>query len=66
MQVVEVPEQAPDQPVNVLPSEGVAVRVTFVPDGCSEHEVPQLAPGGSSNTVPDPVPVLETVSEYSG
>ena len=58
-----VPEQpAPDQPVKVEPTEAAAVRVTEVPWlKVAEQVAPQLMPGGSLVTVPEPVPSLATV-----
>ena len=54
---VEVPVQAPDQPVKVEPRAGEAERVTSVP--CAkeaEQVVPQEMPRGEDVTVPEPVP----------
>jgi hypothetical protein len=63
VQVLLVPEQSPDQPAKVEPESAVAVRVTVVPEAkYATHPVPQLIPAGLLVTVPDPVPVLETVS----
>jgi hypothetical protein len=63
VQVLLVPEQSPDQPEKVEPESAVAVRVTVVPEvKYATHSAPQLIPAGLLVTVPDPVPVLETVS----
>ena len=59
---VPVPEHPPpDQPVNVEPPAGVAVRVTDVPllYG-SEQSAPQFMPAGLLVTVPVPEPALVT------
>ena len=53
--VVDVPEQAPDQPANVEFAPGVAVRVTDVP-------ALKVVPKGLLYTAPVPEPVLEMVS----
>ena len=58
-----VPEQAPDQPSNCEPSTATAVRVTSLPASSSDEQVvPQLMPPPA--TVPEPAPVLATVSAY--
>jgi len=63
-QVVPEPEQAPLQPVKLLPEAGASVSVTTVPDEKAElHVVPQLIPAGEDVTVPEPEPALETVRE---
>lgn len=66
-QVVELPEQAPDQPEKPNPEEGEAVRNTFVP---WENEVPQTPgqemPAGELITVPLPVPPLTLTESDSG
>ena len=55
-----VPEQAPDQPVNVDPGEGDAVNVTAVPSGyVSEQSPGQLIPGGEDITDPGPLAVTD-------
>ena len=60
---VEVPAQAPDQPVNAALDTGDALRVTTVPAAnAAPHVVPQLMPDGLLETVPAPVPELCTVS----
>src|SRR6185295_16283100 len=58
-----VPEQpAPDQPVNVDPAAGVAVRVTIEPAPTSVTQVrPQSTVSGLDVTVPEPLPALVTV-----
>ena len=62
---VPVPEQAPDQPVNLESKAGVAVKVTTVPDPKELIQVsPQLIPAGELVTVPEPVPSLLTQSIY--
>jgi hypothetical protein len=59
---VPVPEQAPDQPVNMEPLAGAAVSVTLVPEAYNaEHVVPQLIPATLEVTVPLPAPALATV-----
>ena len=64
-QVVEVPPQAPVQPVKTEPELDTAVSFTTVPAGKdSMQSVPQLMPDGELVTVPLPVPVLPTVSVY--
>src|SRR5206468_10051874 len=59
-----VPETAsqPLQPFRkIVPSAGVAVRVTVVPITYgAEHVAPQLIPDGLDVTVPEPIPVLLT------
>lgn len=46
-------EQAPDQPVNLAPCWGVAVRVTReLAANSAEQAVPQLMPEGEEVTVP--------------
>ena len=66
MATVQVPVPAqppPDQPVNVEPVAGAAVRVTVVPWSNGEVQVaPQLMPAGAELTVPAPVPAGATVS----
>jgi len=62
VQVVLVPEQAPDQRAKVEPEAAVAVKVTEVPElYVSEQSVPQLMPAGELVTVPEPAPALVTV-----
>lgn len=59
---VDVPVQAPDQPVNVDPEAAVAVSVTCVPLAKFEVQVPgQLIPEGLLVTVPEPEPDVATV-----
>jgi hypothetical protein len=63
-QVLVVPLQPlPLHPVKVEPAAGVAVRVTTVPvvKG-AEHVAPHVMPAGALETVPDPEPLLLTVS----
>jgi len=58
-----MPEQSPDQPANVDPLEGAAVRVTNVFDEKSaEQDEPQLIRLGLLVTVPLPEPALDTLS----
>jgi len=59
-----VPRQLdPVQPAKDEPAAGVAVRVTTVPlANDTEQLVPQLIPAGLLVTVPDPDPLLLTVS----
>lgn len=60
---VPEPEQSPLQPLNTLPAEEAAERETTVPVAYpSEQSVPQLMPGIFEVTVPEAVPVTETVS----
>ena len=64
--VQAVPEHPPpDQPVNVDPAAGVAVRATDWPKPKLAESllqlVPQLIPAGLLVTVPEPVPALDTV-----
>ena len=62
MQVVPVLLQAPDQPENVEPARGAAVRVTVVASAkFAEQVVGQLIPAGELVTVPAPVPLVLTV-----
>ncbi len=57
---VPVPEQAPDQPVNVDPGEGDAVNVTDVPSPyVSEQSPGQLIPAGEDVTDQGPLTVTE-------
>ncbi|NBT45424.1 MAG: hypothetical protein EBT06_11010 [Gammaproteobacteria bacterium] len=59
-----MPEQLdPDQPENVLPAPGVAVNVTiWFALKLDVQVVPQLIPVGSLVMVPDPEPLLVTLS----
>ena len=60
--VVPVPEQSPDQPVKSDPAFGVTVSITAVPLARATLQVaPQTIP--FPDTVPEPVPVLETVND---
>lgn len=62
VQVVDVPEQAPDQPVKSEPVAAAAVRVAVVPLSRVTLQVePQLTP--EPLTVPPPAPALLTDSE---
>ncbi len=63
VQVLDVPIQAPDQPANLEPEEATAVSVTEVEEAKrAVHLLPQLIPWGLEVTVPEPVPVLDTVN----
>ena len=58
--------QLPDQPANVEPAAGVAVKVTAVPLlKVVEQVLPQLIPVGLLVTLPVPVPARFTVSVYA-
>jgi hypothetical protein len=58
-----VPAQGPDQPPNVWPTDGVAIRETSVPaSSVAEHVDPQLIQAGLEVTVPEPLPALVTVN----
>src|SRR5947209_10187408 len=65
---VPMPEQLPpDQPANVDPESGVAVRVTWVPSSnWAEHVDPQSIFGGELVTVPVPAPDLVAVRRRVG
>lgn len=57
------PAHAPLQPANAEPASGVAVSVIGVPPAkLAEQVAPQLIPAGALVTVPEPAPVLATVS----
>src|SRR5277367_5813126 len=59
---VPVPEHAPDQPANVEPVLGVAVRVTTVPArNLAEQLGWQVIPAGALETEPRPKPSSATV-----
>jgi hypothetical protein len=59
--LVDVPEHAPDHPVNFPPLGADAVSVTDVPETNANAQVlPQLIPVGLDVTVPSFVPVLLT------
>lgn len=63
--VAVVPEQLPDQPVNLDPAEAAAVRVTFVLElKYAVQSTPQLIPPMFEVTVPEPVPERAAVSRY--
>src|SRR3989338_2961041 len=56
-----LPEHAPDQPAKTKPDNGVAVKLTFVPDAYdSIQSEPQLMPAGL--LVIEPEPDLLTLS----
>src|SRR6185369_3634386 len=64
---VPVPLQAPLQPMNVEPDAAVAVSVIEVPMGTAALQVaPQEIPAGLLETVPAPVPVVDTESAAVG
>jgi hypothetical protein len=64
---VPVPEHAPDQPVNVEPDDGVAVRVACAPDTPDVvQDEPQEIDPPDDVTVPDPTPPFDTVRVYVG
>jgi len=64
---VPVPEQSPDQPMNLEPAAALAVSVTGVPPlNCAVQVVPQLIPAGELVTVPEPLPDFATVSVGNG
>lgn len=56
-----VPEQAPDQPVNVEPVFGFAVSVTTVQEAKLRQPEPHEVPTGEALTVPLPVPAVVMV-----
>ena len=63
MHVAELPEHAPDQPVNADPLVAVAVNVTDVPLAKSAAQVePQSIPDGEELTEPDPEPASVVVN----
>ena len=58
-----VPAHAPAHPANAEPEPAVAVSVTLTVGAKDALQVePQSIPAGLLETVPEPVPVLETVS----
>ena len=61
---VPVPLQAPPQPAKDEPFIAAAVSVTLVPRANdAAHVLPQLIPEGFDVTVPEPDPILVTVTE---
>lgn len=61
------PEQAPDHPENVDPTDGDSMRATDVPAAkLEEQPVPQLIPEGMLVTVPAPRPVRVVPKLKSG
>jgi hypothetical protein len=63
---VDVPEQpSPLQPVKleVIPAAAVSVTTVLLAK-FAEQVVPQSMPAGALVTVPEPVPVFETIREY--
>ena len=63
--LLELPLQAPDQPVKVDLFAGVAVSVTSVPAAKEcEQVVPQSMPTGLDVTRPLPLPIFVTLSVY--
>jgi hypothetical protein len=62
-QVIDVPEQPPDHPVNRDDEPAFAVSVTVLSrSNSAEQVVPQAIPAGELLTVPDPEPPLATDS----
>jgi hypothetical protein len=62
-----VPVQAPVQPAKLEPVAADAVKFTTAP--CKKlrlHVAPQSMPAGVLETVPEPEPILATVSKYFG
>ena len=60
-----VPEHAPDQPVKLEPTAGVAVSVTLAPKAYAcEQVVPQLIPEMFEATVPAPEPDFVTLKVW--
>jgi hypothetical protein len=67
VQVLAVPVQPPDQPLNVEPAVAAAVKVTLAFWVKLALQVaPQLIPAGELVTVPAPVPDLVTVNNLTG
>ena len=67
VQVLPEVESQPVQLAKVLPADGLAVRVTLVPElKGALHVLPQLMPVGDDVTVPEPVPDLTTLKVYCG
>jgi hypothetical protein len=61
LQVLELPEQSPDQPLKAEPGAAVAVRVTSVPSAKpAEQSEPQSIPAGLEETEPLPAPASVT------
>lgn len=66
-QLAAVPEQSPDQPVNIESVLGVAERTTVLPEAKSVAQVaPQLIPAGVDEITPVPSPVLLVVTLKTG
>ena len=62
-----VPVHAPDQPVNALDPDAVAVNVTDVASSNdAEHVAPQLIPAGLDEIEPDPDPAVTAVNVHVG
>ena len=62
VQVLDVPEHAPPQPIKIEPTAGLAVSVILWPEAkVVEHVLPQLIAAGLLVTMPLPVPDLLTV-----
>lgn len=56
-------EQSPVQPTNDEPPSATAVSVTNVPVAYgAEHLLPQMIPGWTLETIPEPLPGLPTVT----
>src|SRR5580765_5185039 len=60
-----IPEQAPDQPVNVEPTADIAVSVTVAPwsNACAQL-APQSIPVGPDAMIPLPAPALVAVNVF--
>jgi hypothetical protein len=63
VQVVAVPEHAPDQPENRLPADAVAVSVTCAFGVCGHVQVPAEQLAGEPPDVPETLPEPTTVTE---
>jgi hypothetical protein len=62
-----VPEQAPDQPVNLESLSGFALNVTVWPSSnLAEQVLPQLIRVGLEVTIPSPVPLFVTARVRNG
>jgi hypothetical protein len=64
---VPAPEQAPLQPVNVDPADGIAASATRVPSvNPCPHRFAHTIPDGELVTRPAPAPATDTVSIVDG